>query len=126
MIGGKDAHHRIRVGRMQNLRRQADRRRRIALRRFGQHLAGRNLRKLADDFVAQKVVRQDPHAFRRNHGRQTFHGGLDQRAFPNHVEDLFGGALPAARPEARSAPSGEDQTVMMEIHLFERVRVYQL
>ena len=46
--------------------RQPDGRRRVALRGFGQNLRRRNLRKLAHDFVAQVIVRQDPQALGRN------------------------------------------------------------
>src|ERR1035441_9786806 len=82
----------------------------IALDRFGEHLAGRDFGKLADNLVAQMVVGEDPKAFGRNDGRETFDGGLDQRALPDDVEDLFGGTLAAARPEARAAAAGEDQS----------------
>ena len=34
-------------------------------------------------------------------------------ALAHHVEHLLGGALAAPRPEARSAPAGQDQAVVM-------------
>ena len=56
---------------MQNMRRQRDRGRRIALRGFRDDLRLRNFRQLADDLIAHKIVRQDPDSLRRNHRGKT-------------------------------------------------------
>ena len=68
---------------------------------------------LLDDVVAQMVVGQHPQALGRNHRRQPVHRRLNQDAVADHVQHLLGGALAAARPEARAAPAGQDQAVMM-------------
>ena len=62
VVGGKHAHHRIRIDRLQDVRGQPDGRRGIALRGLRQNLPRGNLRKLPHDFVAQVIVGQHPHA----------------------------------------------------------------
>ena len=75
--------------------------------------AAGNLRKLAHDLVAQMIVGQDPEALGRDQRPQPVHGRLDQRALAHDVQHLFGNALAAARPEARAAASGQDQSVIV-------------
>jgi hypothetical protein len=113
MVGGKHAHDRFRIERIQDLRRQTDGRRRVALHRLGQNLSFRNLGKLAHNGVAQVSVGQHPDMFRRDQRGQAVYGGLDQRPFPDHVQNLLGGALAASRPETRAASSGQNQSIMM-------------
>ena len=126
VVGGEDAHDRLRVERVQNMRRQPDGGRGVALRGFGQNLLRRHGRELPDDDVAQVVVGQHPDALRRNHGRQAVHGGLDQGPFSHHVQHLLGGALPAPRPEPRAAAPGENQPVMMCVHSVQWIAVDQV
>ena len=65
MVGRENAHHRLRVDRLQDVRGQADRRSRVALRRLGQDLLFRNLGKLFHDLRAQMIVGENPDAFGR-------------------------------------------------------------
>ena len=102
VVGRKHAHHRVGIDRLQNVRRQADRRRRIALRRLGQNLALGNFGKLLDDLRAQMIVGQNPDALRRKHRAQAIDGLLDQRPVAEEAQDLFGVGAAAARPEARA------------------------
>ena len=120
MVGREDAHHRVGVQGLQNLRRQADRRRGVALHRFRQNLVARDLGELLDDDVAQVVVGQHPEALGGDQRRQAVHRGLNQAALAHHIEHLFGGAPAAARPEARTAPAGEDEAVMMSVHVISK------
>ena len=60
VIGRKDAHHRVRVDGLQNVRGQADGGRGVALGRLGQDLVLRDLGQLAHDFVAQVIVGENP------------------------------------------------------------------
>src|ERR1035437_2015125 len=117
VVGGEYAHHRVGVQGVQDLRRQADGGRGVALHGFGQYLIPRNLGDLLNNDVAKVVVGQHPQALGRDQRRQPVHRGLDQAALADHVEHLLGGALAAARPEARTAPSGEDEAVMMAVHV---------
>jgi hypothetical protein len=65
---------------VQNMRRQSDARRSVPLRRFREDLLFRNFRELANDFIAQMIVRKHPDALRRKHRAQSVHRLLDQRS----------------------------------------------
>ncbi len=117
MVGGEDAHHGFGILLVEDLRGQADGGGGIALHGLGQNLAGRNTGELLNNDVAQVVVGEDPDALGRDHGGQAIHSGLNERALADHVEHLFGCTLAAARPEACSAPTGEDQSIMMSVHV---------
>ena len=110
VVGWEHAHHGIGIERAEDVRRQADGGRGVALHGLGQNLIRGNFGKLADDGAAQVRVGQNPHSLGRDHGGQPLHRGLDQGTLPRHIEHLLGGALAAPRPEARSASSGEDQS----------------
>ena len=75
----------------------------------------RHLGQLADDFVAQMIVGENPDALGRNHRAQAVDGLLDQRALAEEAQNLFGAAAPAARPEARASASRQDQAVAARV-----------
>lgn len=85
----------------------------VPLLRFGDNLRRGHLGKLADDLLAQMLVRENPDTFRRQDWSQAIHCCLDHRSFPVDRQNLFGAAPAALRPEARTTPAGEDQPVTM-------------
>ncbi len=117
VVGGEDPHHGVGILLLQNLRGQADRGGRVALHGLGENLPGGHVGELLNNGVTQVVIGKDPDAFGGDHGGQAVHRSLNQAALADHVEYLFGGAFPAARPEARSAPTGENQSVVMSVHV---------
>ena len=98
---------------MQDVRCESDAWSRVALRRFRQDLLLRNFRKLANDLVAQVIVRQNPDSFGRDDGAEPINGLLNQRPFAEKAQDLFRSRSTAARPEPRTTASGEDQAVIV-------------
>ena len=95
------------------MRGQADGGRGIALRGFGQDLALRNLGQLPHDLGAQMIVGENPMVLRRDHRAQPVHSLLDQRSLPKEAQHLLGVRAPAARPEARTSATGQDQAVVI-------------
>ena len=61
-------------------------------------------------------IGEDPETLGRNDGHEAVDRGLNKAALADDIEHLLGGALSAARPEARAAASGQDETVMMAVH----------
>ena len=81
-----------------------DARRGVPLRRFGEDLLLRNFRELANDLIAQMIVRQHPDALRRKHRAQSVDGLLDQRSLAEEAQDLLGSSYGGSA--ARSAYHG--------------------
>ena len=101
--------------------------RRIALRRFGQNLLCGTSGKLAHDLVAQVVVGQDPEPFGRDHGASRSTVAWISDPLADDVQHLLRVSAAAARPEARTAPSGEDQSVLIGFgHDFQCKRLHQV
>ncbi len=92
VVGREDAHDGVGVAGVEDLRRQPDGRRGVALHGLGQNLISGDLGKLLNNDVAQVVVGQHPQALGSDQRRQAVHRGLNQAALANHVEHLFGGA----------------------------------
>src|SRR5262249_42676665 len=67
--------------------------------------------KLPNDLGAKMIVRQHPDSVRRNDWPKPVDGLLNQRPVAEKAQDLLRGFTPAARPEARASPAGEDQSV---------------
>ena len=65
MIRREDAHHRVLIGGLNDVRRKRDGRGGVALLRLRQNLVGGDLRKLAYDLRAQMIIGQNPNPFGR-------------------------------------------------------------
>jgi len=116
VVGGEDAHDGFGIERVQDVGGEADGGGGVALGGLGQHLALGDVGQLAEDGVAEMLVGEDPEALGRNDRSDAVDGGLDEGAVADDVEDLLGGALTAARPEAGAATAGEDEAVMVGVH----------
>ena len=99
--------------RVQDVRRQADGGRRVALDGLRQNLAPRNSGQLPHDLIAQVFVGENPEPLGRDQRRQPVHRGLDQGPFSKDREHLFGAGAPAARPESRTAAASQDHAVVV-------------
>ncbi len=79
--------------------------------RLDQHALACRCRNLLADSRGLPRVRDRPDAFGGNQRFQTRHGLLEHRVLADDVQKLFWRARPAARPEPRSAPPGENHCV---------------
>ena len=111
MIGRENAHHGVRIRVMQDLGREPDRRRGVALGGFGENLTLRHAGQLPCDLFAQMLVGQDPDALTGDQLLQPRHGQLDEGVFPQESQHLLGALRAAAGPEPCAAPACEDKRV---------------
>ena len=95
------------------MRRQADARRSISLRRFGEDLFLGNLWKLSNDLVPQMIVGQDPYPLRRQNCSQAVDCLLNKSALSEEAQDLFGTGLPTPGPETGTATARQNQAVVI-------------
>jgi hypothetical protein len=108
VVRREDAEHCIRRGLLQQESGEASSGRCVARCRLAEHLIGRHLIQLNADCRGEQVVGDDPGIARRRERQQAVQGALDHGALAIQREHLFGACLPAARPEARAAASGQD------------------
>ena len=113
MVSREHSHHRLRIDRLQDMGGESNSRSRVALRGFGQDLPFGNLGKLLHDLRAQMIVGENPDTFGRQNRPQAVDRLLDQAAVAEKFQDLLGVGPPAARPEPRPAPTGENQPIQM-------------
>ena len=113
VVRRKDSHQSVGIDRLQNVRREPDRRSGVALRRLGQNLAFGNLGQLLHDLGAKLGVGENPDALGRKHRPQAVDRLLNQAAVPEELQDLLGAAAPATRPKPGAAAAGQDQTIVM-------------
>ena len=87
---------------------QANGRSRAARQRLADDMVSREFWQLAARQIDILRVRDDQYPLRRHKWRQTVKGLLQHRSLTGEVEELLGICLTAARPQAGSAATGQD------------------
>ncbi len=113
MVGGKNTHHRVGVDGLQDVSCQSDSRRGVALGRLGEDLVFRDFGQLSHNLGTQMVVGKNPLVLGRDHRAEPVHRLLDQRAFSQEAQHLFGMCAAAARPKARTSATGQNEAVVI-------------
>ena len=96
--------------RLEQFCRQSDRRGGVASDGFGDQMIWRKSirRQLAEGLKRVLFVGDDVNPVDRRQGQKTLHRLLDEGFLARDIEELFGVAFPAERPEPLAAATGKD------------------
>src|ERR1700722_18796891 len=114
VIGGHDEHDAVWVTGGDQPRSEGDAGSGVARSGFADDLVFRNVRQLADDFVAMVGRRHNPRIRRRDLRLDALRRHLQERAFARERDELLRFGPSAPRPEPGSTTAGHDQGMKHE------------